>query len=69
MSDEHAGEYYYCLKHKTVEPYEGCKAKDRLGPYASHAEASRALEHVEENNERWEKEDKAWEGDAGTEDK
>ncbi|TQL67924.1 hypothetical protein FB381_1813 [Nocardioides albertanoniae] len=69
MSDEHAGEYYYCLIHKTVESYEGCKAKDRLGPYSSHAEAARALDKVEENNERWDKEDRAWEGDAGIEDK
>jgi predicted Zn-dependent protease len=36
--------YYFCLKHHTVEGQAGCKAADRLGPYDSPAEASRALE-------------------------
>lgn len=50
MSDE----YYYCLKHKTVEDKSGCKAADRLGPYSSKAEASRALEIAAERTEAWE---------------
>lgn len=52
MSDTEP-EYWYCLKHKTVEPREGCKNADRLGPYASQADASRALDRVEERNEAW----------------
>ena len=40
-------EYWYCLKHKTVETRDGCKNADRLGPYATREEASRALEKVE----------------------
>lgn len=48
-----ADTYYFCLKHKTVEGPEGCRAKDRLGPYASRQEAERALETVEERNEAW----------------
>ena len=58
-------EYWYCLKHHAVEPREGSKNADRLGPYP--AEASRALEKVEERNEEWEN-DPAWndsEDDAG----
>lgn len=47
-------QFWYCLKHHAVEGPEGCKAKDRLGPYESEAEASRALEKVEERNEAWE---------------
>ncbi|GGD30655.1 hypothetical protein [Nocardioides daphniae] len=58
MSDTDS-EYWYCLKHKTVEPREGCKNADRLGPYASQADASRALEKVEERNEAWDN-DPAW---------
>lgn len=54
MIQDHSGEWYYCLKHKTVEPYAACKAGDRLGPYASQAEAQAALEHVAERNEDWE---------------
>ena len=52
-------EYWYCLKHETVEPREGCKNADRLGPYPTHAEASRALERVAERNEEWDN-DPAW---------
>lgn len=48
------GQWYWCLKHHAVEPYEGCKSEDRLGPYATQAEAARALEKVAERNEEWE---------------
>ena len=51
MSEEQ--EYWFCLKHKTVEPREGCRNQDRLGPYSSQEEASRALDKVEERNEEW----------------
>jgi hypothetical protein len=50
MSDE---QWWYCLKHHAVEPREGCKWSDRLGPYPSYAEAERALERVAERNEEW----------------
>ena len=33
-------EYWFCLKHHTVEGNDGCKNADRLGPYASSEEAS-----------------------------
>jgi hypothetical protein len=52
-------EYWYCLKHGTVEGVEGCKNADRLGPYPSQAEAARALEKVKERNEAWD-EDPNW---------
>jgi len=58
MSDSHAQEWYFCLKHHRVEPYQGCKAADRLGPYASEAEAERALQTVAERNDRWDEEDR-----------
>ncbi|HWL98132.1 MAG TPA: hypothetical protein VNP20_12345 [Nocardioidaceae bacterium] len=54
--------WYFCLNHHTVEPEDGCKAADRLGPYDSQAEASRALEKVAERNEEWEN-DPAWNDD------
>ncbi len=63
-------EYWFCLKHHTVEGRDGCKNADRLGPYASSAEASRALEKVAERNEQWDN-DPDWNdsprsgGDAG----
>ncbi|MGH3385385.1 MAG: hypothetical protein ACRDO1_12450 [Nocardioidaceae bacterium] len=58
-----SGQWYFCLVHHTVEPEEGCKASDRLGPYGSEAEASRALEKVEERNEEWDN-DPNWNDDA-----
>lgn len=47
------GEWYYCLDHHTVEPYEGCPSASRLGPYASPDEAARGLERVADRNEQW----------------
>ncbi|UDY24911.1 hypothetical protein [Nocardioides sp. Kera G14] len=61
-------EYWFCLKHHTVEPREGCKNADRLGPYPSAEAASHALEKVEQNNEKWDEEDREWnEGPGPTE--
>jgi len=60
-----ADEYWYCLKHKTVEESDGCKAADRLGPYSSREEAGRALEKVAERNEAWDN-DPDWNDDAGS---
>jgi hypothetical protein len=57
-----ADEYWYCLKHGTVEGAEGCKAADRLGPYPTAEEAGRALDRVAERNEAWEN-DPDWNDD------
>ena len=47
------GQWYYCLKHRTVEPYDACKAEDRLGPYATREDAEHALEIAAERNQDW----------------
>ncbi len=52
-------DFWYCLKHHRVEGSEGCRSADRLGPYASEGEASRALEKVAERNDAWDN-DPAW---------
>lgn len=59
--------YFFCLKHHTVEGEDGCRAKDRLGPYDTEAEAARALEKVEERNESWDNDPK-WNDDVPDED-
>ncbi|GAA1735146.1 hypothetical protein [Aeromicrobium alkaliterrae] len=51
--------YYFCLKHHTVEGEDGCRAKDRLGPYDTEADAANALEKVAERNEEWD-DDPKW---------
>ncbi len=56
-------EFWYCLKHERVEPRDGCRNSDRLGPYDSEAAASRALEKVEERNEEWDN-DPRWNDDV-----
>lgn len=48
-----AGEWYYCLDHHMVEPYEACRSDTRLGPYATPAEAAQALEKVASRNTDW----------------
>jgi hypothetical protein len=45
--------WYFCVKHQTVEPEDGCPAKDRLGPYATREEAAHAMDKVRERNEEW----------------
>lgn len=52
MIDE-APQWYYCLKHHKVEGEVGCRAKDRIGPFATQEEAEHALEKVQERNEAW----------------
>ena len=58
------GEWYWCLKHHAVEPYEGCKAEDRLGTYSTRDEAEGALDTVQRRNEEWDREDEEYDGDA-----
>lgn len=62
LSDTTPDDYWFCLKHHTVEPRQGCKNSDRLGPYATREEAAGALEKVEARNEAWDAEN---EKDAG----
>ena len=56
-------EYWFCLKHHAVEGEDGCRNQDRLGPYGSHDEASRALDKVQERNEDWDN-DPDWNDDV-----
>ncbi len=57
-----AQRWWYCLKHKTVEPEAGCKAADRLGPYPTREEAANALETVRRRNAEWDAQDDALSG-------
>lgn len=51
--------FFWCLDHRRVEADDDrCGSDDVLGPYASSADAARALERVAERNEAWEEEEK-----------
>jgi hypothetical protein len=58
MSDE---QWYYCLKHGTVEKAEGCRAADRLGPYPDRESAAHALELAHQRTAANDAADDAWE--------
>ncbi len=47
------GQWYWCLNHQAVEPYQGCREEVRLGPYATFDEAQSALAKVKQRNEDW----------------
>ena len=52
------GQWYWCLDHHRVEPFEGCRSNDRLGPYATREEAEQALDKVAERNDAWDNDPK-----------
>ena len=47
------GQWYWCLTHHAVEPYEACRNENRLGPYDTEAEAAQALSKVAERNDAY----------------
>ncbi|HEY6739606.1 MAG TPA: hypothetical protein VI076_12235 [Actinopolymorphaceae bacterium] len=63
MSDRR-DEWYFCMKHRQAEPWNGCRNSDRLGPYRTKEEAEHALETAAQRTEKWDKEDELW--DDGT---
>jgi hypothetical protein len=65
MSDD--GQFWFCLKHHTVEGEDGCRNQDRLGPYATADEASHALDKVAERNQEWDNDPK-WNDEKDLED-
>ena len=56
MSDEQQ-RWWFCLKHRAVEPDAGCAGKDRLGPYPTREAAAKALETARRRNEEWDAQD------------
>ena len=54
MDSEQGKRWWYSLRTHTVEDDDGpTRGKDRLGPFASREEASRALELAQERNREW----------------
>jgi hypothetical protein len=57
------GTFWYCVRHRRVEPYDGCKNADRVGPFQTEAEAADAMQTIAEREERYETEDSEWNDD------
>lgn len=54
-------QFWFNVKLHRVETEDDLSpSKDRLGPYATRAEAERALEKVQERNEQWESAEDDW---------
>jgi hypothetical protein len=51
-------QWWYCLRHNTVEQEAGCPAKDRLGPYQTKQDAEHALDTVRKRNDEWDRQDR-----------
>ena len=50
-------QWWFCLRHNTVEDTPVCPGKDRLGPYPTREAAEHALETVRRRNEEWDAQD------------
>lgn len=57
-------QWWWCLLHQRVEPDDGCPNAERLGPFATEAEAANALQVARERNEAWRREDADWNGES-----
>lgn len=57
-----SGQYWFCLVHQRVEGEDGCPNKERMGPYATEAEAASVLQRAAERNEAWDNDPK-WSDD------
>lgn len=65
MSEE---QWFYCLKHATVEPAHGCRGADRLGPYPDRESAAQALEIARARTEAADAADREWQERGRTRD-
>ena len=54
--------WYFCLKHREVEPGAGCRAANRLGPYPDKETAAQALEIARQRTSEADEADRRWDG-------
>lgn len=64
MDQTETGPFYWCMRHKRVEQAgQACPEDHRLGPYPTAAAARDWRQRHEGREDRWEAQDKQWEGD------
>jgi hypothetical protein len=61
---EEAVEYYFNLSTREVEEGLVSSWSHRIGPYPTREAAERALETAARRGDAWDKDDRAWRGDA-----
>ena len=61
MSDQ-SDQWWFCLRHQTVEQGAGCANSERMGPYATSQEAAASLSLAAERTEQWDHDPK-WNDD------
>jgi len=49
--------WYFCLVHQRVEPEDGCANAERMGPYATEAEADAAMATARDRNAAFDADD------------
>ena len=54
--------FWYCQKHRTVEPFHGCGSTERIGPFDTEAEAAAALQTIAARERTYDAEDADWDG-------
>jgi hypothetical protein len=65
MSDHDlSGTFWFCMKHRRVEPFDGCGNSDRIGPFNTADEAAHALETIAEREKRYAERDSEWNDDT-----
>jgi hypothetical protein len=57
-------QWFWCMRHNSVEQGVGCPGSERFGPYPSADAAAHWREKVAERNEAWDEEDRRWDGEA-----
>ncbi|MFC0674244.1 SPOR domain-containing protein [Brachybacterium hainanense] len=57
-------EFYFNVATGQVEEGRQSPGTELMGPYASRAEAERALESAAARNKAWDEEDAAWDGET-----
>jgi len=55
--------YFNTRTNQVEELAEKSPSRDLLGPYRTRAEAERAVQSAHERTEKWDQEDREWEGD------
>ncbi|UQX87295.1 hypothetical protein M6D93_13410 [Jatrophihabitans telluris] len=59
-SEDREGTWWYCEEHHRAERFADCNSDRRIGPFATEAQADRALQTIAERERHYDAEDDAW---------